>query len=259
MSQGQGQISSHDAGAWTVAWKATHVLGIKKKKGQPRPYSMCQGRQGQIIACNKHGEETSVTVFDITQVPFKVVVPELDLGMNAGDLCYCDLPGIGGALAVTDGMYGHKLCMFSLDCCAPGLDSGALLWTVGGAGVKVAGAEWDPRGVCTDNRGHLYVADWGNHCVIVLSAASGTVLQVLQRTGHWEGAAWVLDPGTTVYGPDIAYKENRPRNGVMSGTVVQEIKERQIGRPIHVCWHEEGKSIIVATAVGKISHFNITF
>ncbi len=138
-------------------------------------------------------------------------------------------------------------------------DSGALLWTVGGTGVKVAGAGWDPRGVCTDNRGHLYVADWGNHCVIVLSAASGSVLQVLQRAGHWEGDAWVLDPGTTVYGPDIEYKDNRPRNGVVSGTVMQEIKERQMGRPIHVCWHEEGNSIIVATAVGKISHFKITF
>ncbi len=112
--------------------------------------------------------------------------------------------------------------------------------------VKVAGAGWEPRGVCSDNRGRLYVADSSeyNKRIIVLSAASGSVLQVVQGRGHWkEGrytneCAWVNDPGITVYGPDIKYKDDEPKQGVESGTVLQEIKHQHLYQHGFLCWNE---------------------
>ncbi len=206
-------LGSRGSRAWSVAWQATGVGS--GNEGQPKPRTMCQGKPGQIIAWNMQGDGMSVSVFDITQIPFRVVKPEMKLGMKAWNLCYCDLPGVGGTVAVTDGDSGYKLSMFSLD-------SGALLWSVGGKDergqrVKVAGAEWDPRGVCSDNRGRLYVADekQGNNRIIALSAASGSVLQ--------------------------------------------EMKHQHLERPWHLCWHENTNSIIVGTySGGKISSFQIT-
>ncbi len=234
---------------WSVAWQATGEEGSEERKGQPKPYTMCQGKPGQIIAWNRQGDEKSVSVFDITQIPFRVVVPEMKLGMWAVNLCYCELPGVGGALAVTDGWAENKLCMFSLD-------RGGSLWSVGGKDevgqwVKVAGAEWSPWGVCSDNRGRLYVADCqrGNNRIIVLSAASGSVLQVVQGRGHWADHpwslfGWVSDPGVTVYRPDIKYKDDEPKDEVVSGTVLQEFKHQRQGEPNPLCWHEPSKSIV---------------
>ena len=237
-------LGSQDAATWGVAWQATGEEESEEREGQPKPYRMCQGKPGQIIAQNVQGEVASVSVFDITQIPFHVVVPEMKLRgnmMTAVNMCYCDLPRVGGALAVTD---GYKLCMFSLD-------SGELLWSVRGRderghSVMVAGV-WSPYGVCSDNRGRLYVADYymGNNRIIVLSAASGSVLQVVQGKGHWEGHSWVSDPGITVYGPDIEYKNNEPKEGVVSGSVLQEFKNHKLGMPYHLCWHEQSKSIVV--------------
>ncbi len=203
---------------WSVAWQANGEEGSEERKGQPTPYRMCQGKPGQIFAYNWRNymqeDETNVSVFDITQIPFRLVVPEIKLGMHVWDLSYCELPGVGGALAVTDGNDGYKLCMFSLD-------SGALLWSLGGKNerrrpVKVAGAEWWPDGVCSDNRGRLYVADNNNNRIIVLSAASGLVLQ--------------------------------------------EIKHQYLEQPDYLCWDEQTKSIIVGTEnTCKISYFKIAF
>ena len=255
-------LGSRDTGAWSVAWQATGEKGSEERKGQPKPCTMCQGKPGQIIAWNWHGDRRIVSVFDITQIPFCVVVPEMKLEMNACHLCYCELPGVGGALAVTDGSDGYKLCMFSLD-------SGALLWSVGsederGQQVKVAGTEWVPQGVCSDNRGRLYVADGKrvNDRIIVLSATSGSVLQVVQGRGHWEGGRkWrVSDPGIAVYGADLKYKDDEPKQGVVSGSVLQELKHPPLEEPWHLCWDEQSKSIVVGTySTGKISYFQIAF
>ena len=207
-------LASQDTRAWSVAWQATGEKGSEERKGQPMPRTMCYGKPGQIIAWNMQGEWKSVSVFDITQIPFRLVVPEMKLGTSAEHLCYCDPPGVGGALAVTDFISDYKLCMFSLD-------SGELLWTLGGLDewgepLKVAGAHWAPQGVCSDNRGRLYVADFGDNRIIVLSAASGSVLQ--------------------------------------------EIKHQHVEDPRYLCWDEQSKSIIVGTLiVGKISYFQIVF
>ncbi len=234
-------LGSRGAEKWSVAWQATGEEGSEERRGQPKPHTMCQGKPGQIIAWN--GDEKSVVVFDITQIPFRVVVPEMKLGMEARYLCYCELPRVGGALAVTDGASGYKLSMFSLN-------SGLLLWSVGGEDVrvqrvKVAGVEWWPKGVCSDNRGRLYLADYYNNRIIVLSAASGLVLQVMQGWEEWvAGRKWRQTfPGITVYGADIKYN-GEPWERV-SGTVLQEFKQQYLGEPDSLWWHEPSKSIVV--------------
>ncbi len=254
-------LGSQGAKEWSVAWRATGEEGSEERKSQPMPKTMCQGKPGQIIAHYKK----SVSVFDITQIPFRVVVPKMTLGIEAEYLCYCELPGVGDALAVTDPYHACKLCMFSLD-------SGAILWSIGGKDkkghrVKVAGAQWFPMGVCSDNRGRLYVVNWkeGNGPILVLLAASGSVLQVIQGKGHWEERMlrkyWVADPGVTVYKPDIKYKDDEPKKGVESGTVLQEIKDQSLEYNMKLCWEEHNKSIIVGNGgdEDKISYFQIAF
>ncbi len=264
-------LGSRDTEEWSVAWQAPGKEGTGEIERQPKPYSLCQGKPGQIIVCDMQGDENSVVAFDITQIPFRVVVPQMKLATEAYHLCYSDLPGVGGALAVTDAWYGFRLSMF-------GLDSGELLWSVGGKeesgwSVKVAGAGWDPRGVCSDNRGRLYVADmkWGNTRILVLSAASGSVLQVVQGRGHWVDEpqvfiGWVTDPGVSVYGPDIKYKDDEPWKGVVSGSVLRELKHQHLGELEYIYWHEQSKSIVVYYHVGihsgekrYITHFHINF
>ncbi len=251
-------LGSRDTEKWSVAWKPSGEEGSEERKGQPKPYTMCQGKPGQIIARNWQGE--SASIFDITQIPFRVVVEELKLWMYAQHLCRCDVPGVGGALTVSDGRYESKLNMYS----------GKLLWSIGGEDktgqrVKVAGALWVPRGVCGDNRGRLYVADEkeGNNRIIVLSAASGSVLQVVQGKGHWEvlkqreGSVreWVSDVGVTVYGADIKYEDDEPSQGVESGTVLKEFKLERLGRPIHLYWHEQSKSIVIHYITGAYPNY----
>ncbi len=100
----------------------------------------------------------------ILQVPFRLVVLQMKLGMDARYLCYCDLPGIGGTLVATE---TNKLSMFIME-------SEELMLEVG---VKEVGSPWEPKAVCSDDRGRLYVADHDNNRIIVLAAASGSILQ----------------------------------------------------------------------------------
>ena len=266
-------LGSRDTEAWSVAWQATG----EGRWDQPKPSAMCQGKPGQIIALKGYAREKSVSVFDITQIPFHQVEPEIKLGVAPDYLCYCDLPGVGSALAVTD---LSKLSMCSLD-------SGKILWSVGGyinreqqasnreslEEVKVAGVEWYPMGVCSDNRGRLYVADCHqdiNSRIIVFSAFLGSVLQVVQGRGQrWVRQVpgniydiWVALPGITVYGPNIRYKDDEPEKGVASGSVIQEFTDEKLGSPKYLCWDEQSKSLIVCHEDDpghKISYFQLDF
>ena len=208
------------------------------------------------LCCDgEYGIRGSVSVFDITQIPFRLVVAEMKLGMRANHLCYCDLPGVDDALAVADGSITsdrNKLSMFSLK-------SGGLLWSVGnknerGQSVKVVGAvEWRPEGVCSDNSGRLYVADnkYGNNRIIIFAAGTGSLLQVIQGRGH-RGIHyyWVAEPGIKVFGPDIKYRDDKPEKGVVSGSVLQEIKHSKLGLPRYISWDENTKSVIVYCTTG---------
>ena len=221
-----GKLLRKVTGEWYVAWEASGEEYSEERELQPKPSMLCQGKPGQIIAVN--GEPwISVSVFDTTRIPFGVVQPKLVLDMEARNLCYCELPGVGDALAVTDHNNGGKLGMF-------GLESGKLLWSVGGPDtskpiverfgrktyttyppLKVAGSEWTPTGICCDYRGRLYVADQteGNPRIIVFSTASGSILQ--------------------------------------------EFKHFGLGIPRYLCWNESTKSIIVGTLQGSISYYKI--
>ncbi len=232
------------AEAWSVAWKAIGVEGSEERAGQPKPGVTCLGKPGQIIAANGHrGEGQSVSVFDITQIPFRVVAPEIKVGMIARMLCYCDL-GVDGGLAITDHRQG-KLCMFSLE-------SKKLLWGVGGQGVKVAGAEWEPRGVCTDNRGRIFVGDSKYSRVFVFSASSGSMLQVMQgsllgwRTYH--GRVYETRPGIELFGPDLIMEPIYRESLRCTGSRLQYFEE-MLGSCYNICWHEQTKSIIVHNAI----------
>ncbi len=259
-------LGSRDTNEWSVAWQATGEKWSEEREGQPRPAAMCQGKPGQIIAYNMQGDCRSAVVFDITQIPFRVVVQEMKLGMMACHLCYCELPGVGGALAVAGNI---QLSMFSMV-------SGECLWSIGGKDeswdekgllVKVAGAEWSPYAVCSDNRGRLYVADYDNTRIVVVSAASGSVLQVVQGKCHWgilegdedEEETWVVDPGMTVYGADIKYKDDEPVKGTVSGTVLQELENHHLMWPTDSCWNENTKSVIVKNCYREIIYFKIEF
>ncbi len=247
-------LGSQDTEAWSVAWQATGEEGSEERKGQPMPWTMCQGKPGQIITINTQEHSNSVMVIDITRIPFHIVVPEITLGMRATHLCYSELPGVGGVLAVTNIGHENKLCVFSME-------TRELLWTVGGDDekgepVKVAGAAWGPMIVCSDNRGRLYVADQFNHRIIVLSADSGSVLQVVQGRGQWIEEKWADDPGITVYKPDVKYKDDDPMKGVTSGTVLQELKDLQLGEPEYIC---DGPRDFESKGRKTLSHFLPTF
>ena len=236
---------------WSQAYPGTDPLGSQIREGKPRPYTMCCGKPGQITVENY--EDESLSVFDITTIPFNRIVSQIKIGMWAVHFCYLNLPLGGDNLAVTDGIVTKTLCMFSLD-------SGDLLWSVGRDGnnwkAEVAGAVWEPRGVCTDNRGQLYVADSKryNNRIIVFSAESGAILQVIQGRGHLEFSRWRADPGIVVYGPDIRYRDDKPEEGVDTGSMLQVIESAQLESPKYLCWCERTTSVIVATQKGKILH-----
>ena len=167
-------LGSRHAREWTVAWQASGEKGSEERKGLPRPTAMCQGKAGQIIAQNGcpagQGHRKSVSVFDTTQIPFRLVVLQMKLDMDGRYLCYYDLPGIGATLAATD---NSKLAMFIMD-------SEELMNEVG---VKELGTHWEPKALCSDERGRLYVADQENNSIIVMSAQSGAVLQQYKLEG----------------------------------------------------------------------------
>ncbi len=246
---------------WVFAWQATVARMSEGREKEPTPRVMCHGKPGQIIVENEL--QKSVSVFDITQIPFRLIGPEIKIGMVPNNLCYCELPGISDAIAVTDGYYHRgKLGMFRLD-------SGICLWRVGGKTgkqgqqMKLTFGELAPRGMCSDNRGRLYVADWVNNRIMVLSATSGSVLQVVQGRGHWDDndCNYVVDSGITMYGNDVivTYCDDTDQNMVTSGTVLQEFKHLQLVRPVHICWNEHTKSLIVCYKLQKIIHFQLEF
>ncbi len=200
------RLWSPDGDTWQMAWQVK--AGRKEKQS---PMDLCQGRRdsrgGQIIATMSKGYGTKyVTVFDIEQIPFKVIIPKMEIGIQPGNMCYSDFPGIGEAVAITSTFpTQYRFCLYSLvtkEC----------LWTIGGQdktaepeddyggmpqypSVIVGGARWSPRGVCTDNRGCLYVADINksNPRILIFTVARGELLQQLsgpQWLGQPEFLSW---------------------------------------------------------------------
>ncbi len=177
---------------WSIAWKASRKRAISngaegQKHPTPVPRRMCLGKPGQIIAVNGIASEgpyaDSVSMLDITQIPFKVVVPLLKLTLLPHYLCYCNIPLIGEAIAVTQwyggGAWGGKLCMYNLN-------NGTLLWDVGGKDetghpVEVKGAKWWPGGICSNGTDCVFLADAASNRILVFDAADGEVIQVIEH------------------------------------------------------------------------------
>ena len=173
---------------WGVAWKASRKRGrsgSQEAKNKPRPGKMCQGKQGQIIALNGTSWDpegvTSISVFDVTEIPFKVAVPHLSIALRAYYLCYCNIPQVGEAIAVTEWYEGGggQLCLHRLN-------DGKLLWSRGGrdeAGtpMEVAGDTWWAGGVCSNGRDRVLLADADSNRVIVFNAGNGEVTQVIKH------------------------------------------------------------------------------
>ncbi len=255
-------LGSRDTCIWDIAWEANGEKGSEERKNEPKPGDMCQFKSGQVIARNvqgRQGEGTSISIFDIKEMSFYVVVPELKLGMQAWYLCCCEI-SCCHHLAVTD-MLENSLCMFRLDEKALIKREAqsteertplSPLWMVGGPSVKVAGEEWSPFGLCSDNRGRLYVADQNIHRIIVLSAASGSVLQVIQGQRHLNKQnRWVVDPGIKVCRAEIQYENDRDRGAVpKSDFIFASFKDHKLGEPWDLCWHEQTKSIICRYQTG---------
>ena len=169
-------VGSKDSHKWSIAWEA---IG---NKVQPEPRSMSCGKPGQIIAGNgKLGARESVSVFNITKIPFDLAIPEIDLKMFAGFVSYCDLPGVGGGLAVTATDFGYDhLSMFNLN-------DGSLIWR---EKRNPGDNKFRYKGLCSDNNGRLYVADQLNSRIVVFSAATGSVLQEIKH--EQMGQPWHL-------------------------------------------------------------------
>ena len=93
---------------------------------------------------------------------------------------------------VHDGQYMYTMCTscdplvitsYGEGVFAYTLDGGELKWRVSG---KLPGMEHEIHayGVTADEQGHLFVSDWENECVHVLSARNGTHLGVVVREGQ---------------------------------------------------------------------------
>ncbi len=244
--EAQNKVLRMVNGPWSVAWEPKWEVNSGERKDQPIPGIMCHGKPGQIIATNNQGSGDSVCVFDITQIPFHLIEPEMKVGMVPSDICYCNLSGVGGAVAVASTSRDYMLSMYDMQ-------SSALLWSIGRDKMN-AGIPWVPDALCTDNRGRLYVASTNNHIIAVLSAASGSELQFLQGRGHRQEVGrdhrgfkehrYFVDPGVTVVQAAIRYEDDMPCwDQVDSSSVLFE--QKRLGRPRKICWDEQAKSIIL--------------
>ncbi len=212
---------------WTLAWRGKELVLdtiVWQTESKCRPWKMCHGNPGQIIAVNGvHGDSVSVFDTGITQIPFRVIHEEIKLGMKAHDLCYYRTPSVSytwespepfrhtphpkGGLAVLD---KSKLCW------ASGIKKPQhTLQFVG-----------QPTGICSDNKGHLFVA-------------------TNSTTADDQGAAHNPHGRILVFAAD-------------TGELLQEMKHDQMKYPQNVFWCDKIKRLIVYQSVGRtITFFKI--
>ncbi len=148
---------------------------------------MCHGKPGQIFAVNDWYRE-SACVFDITQIPFRVIHFAIMFGITADCMCYYGMPSMSytwespepfrytphpkGGLAVAD----KNQVRWGPD----------ITKTQSTRSVQLVG---QPSGICSDNRGHLFVAiDFMGDStlpipssrILVFAADTGELLQEIE-------------------------------------------------------------------------------
>ena len=138
--------------------------------GEHTAKRLCRGLKGELIACSEKGD---ITLFHIknSSVNVKKAIQSRAL-INAKHVCHTKVPEHGKIMLSSTGTRyeNGELRATSMTTQQP-------IWALSG---MVEGCLFNPRGICMDGRGLLYVADGHNHRILVLQAGSGTVLQVLQ-------------------------------------------------------------------------------
>ncbi len=149
---------------------------LSKMRQKFLPGPMCQKSENTFIslATNEH----KINIFDCSTQNSIKVTEEISMPDNVdtnkvGFLCY-DSDVIPGGLLIVTYNDIHYIS-------ATSIDTKKLHWRVKG---EIAEKLCQPWGVCTDNKGRIYVADGYNGRVIVLRARDGKVLQILNLGLH---------------------------------------------------------------------------
>ena len=221
---------------WSVAWRAREIgknlfckimYGLHKlrlldrREEKLRPWRMCRGVPGQIIAVNGISGE-SVTVFDVTQIPFRVMMPEIKLNMTVKSMCFIPdhdihvlLWGCIRFLAVTD--TSQLVLLRSREDHVYSLNSMHEM--------EVSGC----KDICSTTKGHIFVI-----------AHSGPVYAI---DNH--GVAHIKpDDGILVFSGK-------------KGELLQEMKHDEMDWPDNVFWCDKMAQLIVKHDQDKISYFEI--
>ncbi len=127
--------------------------------------------RGEIVTFSDKGD---ITLLQVSKACVKVRKSlQSNHGMiNVKRVCRANLPEHGRVIITSS---GHRFENGELR--ATSIATQETLWKMSG---EVKGCIFNPRGICTDGGGLLYTADGHNHRILVIQAATGNVLQVLQ-------------------------------------------------------------------------------
>ena len=151
------------------------VMGYNtnNKKSEHAPKHLCQGGKDELITLNF--VRGAIVVFDASNVPFglKQVIKSTTIAA-ARRMCYVHTTEYGGLVITCSG----GPCSDG-EVRAISLESERLVWSIAG---NLGGRNINPRGLCSDQRGLIFVGDGRNGRVLVVNGCKGKLLQVLQPT-----------------------------------------------------------------------------
>ncbi len=195
-------------------------LSLHTEKSNIEPVAMCHGGPGELCVIDQGLK--AVIIFEISsrQVTEK---KSIDINMEAEYLCYYNIPSLGEVVATTTGSRPYfsytsekqpNLCATSVSSKGTSV-SGERIW-----GLQV---NWNPWGIASDQEGHLYVGDYTNQQIVVLSGRSGIILQylrpsVIRGSIHVEEIMWNSKEGVLVvrHGIDGSWFISFLKNDVLS-------------------------------------------
>ncbi len=133
---------------------------------------ICDGKSpaDTVLALSPRGYNAcAVVVFDCSSTTFTVrdIIPNDNMRVRFFTFLECGYPG--GLIISSD--WKQNLI------CATSLADKQLIWRLHG---EVMGKSINPNGMCTDDRGRLYVADGKNGRILVSDGSTGHILQVIQ-------------------------------------------------------------------------------
>ena len=178
----------------------SYQLSLHKEKRHINPVAMCHGGPGELCVIDQGAKEVIIFKISPRQVTER---KSITIDMKAEYLCYYNIQNLGEVIATTSGSrpyfgHGHEK---QPNICATRVSTGGTtfsgdrLW-----GIQV---DWNPWGIASDDNGHLYVGDYTNHQIVVLSGRSGIILQylrpsVLRKSIHVEEIMWNSKDGVLI-------------------------------------------------------------